>query len=79
MAGREADHSKSSSANGKNAWNYTFRLPSVFMACCLITTSDNFRITFMGFKIVLNKPISAASPEVHNVGENGLSLFSPTL
>lgn len=78
VAGREADHSKSSSANGKNAWSYTFSLPSVFMACCLITTTDNFTITFMGFRTLLNKPVSVASPGCHNVGENGLGLFSPT-
>jgi hypothetical protein len=34
--GRETDHSPPSSAEVKNEWSYTFTLPYVFMAWCLI-------------------------------------------
>jgi hypothetical protein len=33
---READHSYPSSAEVKNAWSYTFTLPYVCMAWCLV-------------------------------------------
>jgi hypothetical protein len=32
----EADHSPLSNAKVKNAWSYTFTLPIIFMAWCLI-------------------------------------------
>jgi hypothetical protein len=34
--GREADHSPSSSDEVKNAWNYTFTPPYVFVSWCLV-------------------------------------------
>jgi hypothetical protein len=39
--GREADHSPPSSAEVKKEWSYTSTAPFVFMAYCLISTSDN--------------------------------------
>jgi hypothetical protein len=43
--GREADHSPSSSAEVKNAWNYTSTPHYVFMAWCLVKHRDNFTFT----------------------------------
>jgi hypothetical protein len=42
---REANHSPLSSADVKNAWNYTFISPNVFMAWCLIKRRDTFTFT----------------------------------
>jgi hypothetical protein len=39
-AGREADHSSPSSAEVKNAWNYTLTPQYVFMGWCLIKHRD---------------------------------------
>jgi hypothetical protein len=50
--GREADHSPPSSAEVKNAWNYTSTLTDyVFMAWCLVKHRDNFTLTFTVLKI----------------------------
>jgi hypothetical protein len=44
--GREADHSLPSSAEVKNAWNYTSIPQYVFMARGLMKQRDNFTLTF---------------------------------
>jgi hypothetical protein len=43
--GREADHSPPSSAEVKNAWNYTSTPQYIFMAWCLVKHRD-FSFTF---------------------------------
>jgi len=44
--GREAGHSPPASAEAKNAWSYTYTLPYVFMALCLVKYRDSFTRTF---------------------------------
>jgi hypothetical protein len=44
--GREADHSPPSSAEIKNAWNYTSTPQYAFMVWCLVKHRDNFTFTF---------------------------------
>jgi hypothetical protein len=39
--GREANHSPLSSAEVKKDWSYTFNIPHVFTASCLISTRGN--------------------------------------
>jgi hypothetical protein len=48
--GREADHSCPSSAEVKNAWNYTSTSPYVFLDLCLIKDRNNFIFTFYTFE-----------------------------
>jgi hypothetical protein len=45
--GREADHSPPSTAEVKNAWNYTSTPQYVFMVWCLFKHRDNFTFTFV--------------------------------
>jgi hypothetical protein len=48
--GREAGHSPTSSAEGKNAWNYKSTPPYVFMVWYLVKHRDNFRyLVLTGF------------------------------
>jgi hypothetical protein len=42
---REVDHSTPSSAEVKNAWNYTSPPQYVFMAWCLVKHNYNFTFT----------------------------------
>jgi hypothetical protein len=43
--GREADHSRPSSAEVKNTWSYTSTPRYVFMTWCLVKHGDNFTFT----------------------------------
>jgi hypothetical protein len=56
--GREADHSRPSSAEVKNAWSYTSTPQYVFMACCLLEYRDNFTcidyVDFITYVIMLS-------------------------
>jgi hypothetical protein len=45
-AGREADHSPSSSAEVKNAWSYISAPQYAFTAWCSVKHRDNFTFTF---------------------------------
>jgi hypothetical protein len=47
VAGRQADHSFSSSAEAKNTYSYTFTPPYVFMVGCLIKHRDYFTLRML--------------------------------